>query len=413
MAAQMPVGTNRGRSGVLIILSIILVVSLVANGFFILRYRGVSKEAAKAVLQAKEAESRMKLIGEKLDDQSKAADVKLQGLAQENQSLKDRVQKVNEERGAVISGLEKRIAELSSKESKLSNQIKEGEDKFKRVDLLEADLLKAKGQAEHLSLQSDELKAGLSAQSEINKNLSSEKGALANEIEEIKNKLQGALSENDLLMKEIYNLKDELQKAINEKEALRAQYTSLNEEIRKEISKQAETKGKLEEYLKAKEEEIKRLKQTYDSLTKNLKEEIDRKDVVIVRIKDMLSVKVVNKILFGSGASMIKPEGKKLLDKIIPTFKESEDKEILIEGHTDNVPISKDLAAVYPTNWELSTARATTVARYLESGGIRAGLLSAAGYSNYRPVASNDTEKGRAQNRRIEIVLRPKGGLLR
>jgi chemotaxis protein MotB len=84
------------------------------------------------------------------------------------------------------------------------------------------------------------------------------------------------------------------------------------------------------------------------------------------------------------------------------------DKAISIEGHTDDVPIGAELSKQYPTNWELSAVRATTVARYLQENiGIDPGLLSAIGYGEYQPVTSNESEEGRAKNRRIEIVLVP------
>jgi chemotaxis protein MotB len=79
-----------------------------------------------------------------------------------------------------------------------------------------------------------------------------------------------------------------------------------------------------------------------------------------------------------------------------------------VEGHTDNVPIGPDLVHIFPTNWELSVARAVAVVRFLqEKGGIQPKRLSARGYSYYRPVAPNESEEGRRQNRRIEIILIP------
>jgi chemotaxis protein MotB len=84
------------------------------------------------------------------------------------------------------------------------------------------------------------------------------------------------------------------------------------------------------------------------------------------------------------------------------------DKQIRIEGYTDSVPISGALQSKFPSNWELSTRRATTVLRYLQdSAGIDGKYLSAVGYGPHRPVAANDTEQGRSENRRIEIVLTP------
>ena len=97
-----------------------------------------------------------------------------------------------------------------------------------------------------------------------------------------------------------------------------------------------------------------------------------------------------------------------MLIEIAESFKGIETQDIVVEGHTDNVPIGPDLIETYPTNWELSAARAIAVVRFLqEKGGIHPERLSARAYSYYRPVASNTSEEDRRQNRRIEIVLVP------
>lgn len=98
-----------------------------------------------------------------------------------------------------------------------------------------------------------------------------------------------------------------------------------------------------------------------------------------------------------------------MLKQVSDVLKNINEKQIRIEGHTDNVPIKGKLKDRYPSNWELSTARATSVVRYVvEEGGVNSGNLEAVGYADTRPVAENDTEDGRAVNRRIEIVLYPK-----
>jgi len=97
-----------------------------------------------------------------------------------------------------------------------------------------------------------------------------------------------------------------------------------------------------------------------------------------------------------------------VLNRVGEVLKGLVDKAIVIEGHTDDVRISGDLAKRFPTNWELSTARATSVVRYLqEAAGIPPDRLSAVGFGPYRPVGPNDTSEGRARNRRIEIKLVP------
>lgn len=159
---------------------------------------------------------------------------------------------------------------------------------------------------------------------------------------------------------------------------------------------------------KAREEKVRELSSTYDRLVEQMKGEIAKGEVTISELKGKLTVNMVDAILFDSGKAEIKPEGLVVLGKVIEILKSVDDKAIRIEGHTDAVPISGTLAQRYPTNWELSAARAINVARYLQKQAIDPTLLSAAGFGEFKPVAANDTVEGRAKNRRIEIVLVPK-----
>ena len=105
---------------------------------------------------------------------------------------------------------------------------------------------------------------------------------------------------------------------------------------------------------------------------------------------------------FDSGSDELKPEGRVLLDAIA-TGLAGADNHIRVEGHTDNVPIRN---SHFPSNWELSTSRATKIVAYLISNfGFAPNRLSAEGYSEYRPIATNDTDEGRARNRRIDMVV--------
>jgi chemotaxis protein MotB len=105
---------------------------------------------------------------------------------------------------------------------------------------------------------------------------------------------------------------------------------------------------------------------------------------------------------FDSGSDQIKAEGLALLDTLATSMIALEN-QIRVEGHTDNVPIK---GARFPSNWELSTARATSIVAYLVTKfGLPPDRLSAAGYAEYRPVATNDTSEGRARNRRIDIIV--------
>jgi len=107
------------------------------------------------------------------------------------------------------------------------------------------------------------------------------------------------------------------------------------------------------------------------------------------------------KLLFDPGSADIKPEMRPVLDKIYDIIKDLPNP-VEVEGHTDNIPISTER---FPSNWELSGARASSIVRYFISRGINPERLKASGYADTRPLVSNATPEGRAQNRRVEIVI--------
>jgi chemotaxis protein MotB len=109
-------------------------------------------------------------------------------------------------------------------------------------------------------------------------------------------------------------------------------------------------------------------------------------------------------VLFPSGSADLLESSYKILDPISNIILKTH-YNIAVEGHTDNVPISSELAEIYPTNWELSAARAAKVVRYFMEKGVLAKRLRAVGYADTVPVASNDTEEGRTQNRRVTVVF--------
>ncbi|UCD78926.1 MAG: OmpA family protein [Desulfobacterales bacterium] len=157
-----------------------------------------------------------------------------------------------------------------------------------------------------------------------------------------------------------------------------------------------------------KEEKISDLDKTRREIETNLKEQIAQKDIKIEEIEGRLKVTFVDKILFDSGSVTIKDQGKQVLLRLAESFKDNQNQNIIVEGHTDDMKIGPALQQKFPTNWELSTARATAVVRFLqEQGNIAPEQLTASGFSFYRPVASNDSEEGRRQNRRIEIIMVP------
>lgn len=140
-------------------------------------------------------------------------------------------------------------------------------------------------------------------------------------------------------------------------------------------------------------------------------EELEKRQagkVTIQQLRDRLRITVVDQVLFESGSDGITAEGMEVLDRVGAALHDVRDRQIHISGHTDNVQIGPGLKGRFKTNWELSTARATSVVRYLvDHGGIAPRSLTAVGHAYTRPVADNESEEGRSQNRRIEIMLYP------
>jgi chemotaxis protein MotB len=219
--------------------------------------------------------------------------------------------------------------------------------------------------------------------------------------------LTGVRNKLDETVAKLTNDKKELEKDLSSSKGESQQRIS---ELRQKITALEAENGRLKEEIaglqKAKEE-VQKASQTYEQLLDKMKSEISQGQVTISELKGKLTVNLVDAILFDSGKAEVKEDGLAVLQKVVDILKTVKDKAIRIEGHTDNVPIPPrgPLASKYPTNWELSAARAINVTRFLQKQGLDPALLVAAAYGEFKPVAPNDTDEGRAKNRRIEIVL--------
>jgi chemotaxis protein MotB len=207
----------------------------------------------------------------------------------------------------------------------------------------------------------------------------------------------------------LYNTNQKTEKRLNELsdiiDDLKARAGVLEEEKTQLAS---ELTLRIANISREKEDEIARLKTTYDTLVADMKKEIDEGQIKITRMADRLSVSMVDRILFPSGEADITPAGLKILERVGKVLKNTRNKIIRVEGHTDNISIKAPLKDQFPTNWELSAARATNVVRFLqEKVGVDPARLQAIGMSEYHPVASNATASGQSLNRRIEINLMP------
>lgn len=249
------------------------------------------------------------------------------------------------------------------------------------------------------------LKSNVLSLEETLKQKETELAKLNKEYEDLK-KQDLALSEDNKNLNDILKAKkDELNTDIAE---LRAKLANREVDIFSLQKHMDELSQEKAQAISEKEKSIAELKKTYDSMVGAMQEEMQKGEVTITQLKDKLTLSMVEAILFDSGSSKVKKNGEKVLDRVAEILKKVTDKQIRIEGYTDNVRIGAGLVEKFPTNWELSTARASNVVRYLQQDGIDPQLLGACGYSEYRPIALNDTDEGKAKNRRIEVVLIPK-----
>lgn len=236
-------------------------------------------------------------------------------------------------------------------------------------------------------------------------NLVAENGVLKSRLEKLQATADGLAKDKEKLSAD----KKDLEKVLTAKSDT---LSKSNADLRQKINDLETENGRMKEEIatlqKAKEEAVQKTSKTYEDLLDKMKQEISQGQVTISELKGKLTVNMVDAVLFDSGKAEVKPEGLQVLQKVIDILKGVKDKAIRIEGHTDNVQIIGALTKKYPTNWELSAARAINVARFLQQQGIDPASLAAVAYGEYKPVAANDSDEGKAKNRRIEIILVPK-----
>jgi chemotaxis protein MotB len=228
-------------------------------------------------------------------------------------------------------------------------------------------------------------------------------------VSDLQLKLKQAEEKNNWLGIELRNTeasKSQLTKDLMEAQVQNTYLKKINQQISDNNRMLKQELYKKKSVIELQEKVIQLLDDTKKTIETSLKDQIAAQEVEVVEEADKLKVIFVDKILFDSGSVEINARGRESLRAMADALKNTQDQEILVEGHTDNVPLSAALKKRFPSNWELSTARAAAVVRFLqEEAGIKPERLSARGYSFYRPVAPNTTEEGRRQNRRIEITL--------
>lgn len=312
------------------------------------------------------------------------------------------------------STLDMKVGELGETREQLE-KLREENSKLKRTeasvrkerDRLEKDLGRTVKEREILDLKVEELDRRLKASREEVVKLGNRASTLKEELTDNRGTMSSQIAE---LMARAGRLQEEnaqLIERLDRQTGKLAESESRVKDLSIAVEEQERVIRDLDARLTEKQRKLRNLTKTRESLMAELKEEIRQGQIEVNQISDGLNIKVMNRLLFSSGSAVMNKQGAGLMDRMAKILKGVEDRRIMVEGHTDNVAISQSLADIYPTNWELSAARAITVVKHFQKAGLDPTRLGVCGFGEHRPVAPNDTAEQRARNRRIEIVLLP------
>ncbi|MBW1685076.1 MAG: OmpA family protein [Deltaproteobacteria bacterium] len=228
------------------------------------------------------------------------------------------------------------------------------------------------------------------------------------------------VAERDQLLAEKMRLEERVRRLEASSESLGAERVALLEELddlheaqasletdvrrlRKAEAELSETLAVRSAEFESRGEEVGRLRETYEGLVADLEGEVATGQIEIQQLREGLRLNLTQEVLFSSGSAEVNAGGRIVLTKVAERVR-GIPHEVEVQGHTDNMPIHSER---YPTNWELAGARASRVVRFLEEQGVAPDRLCAISHGEYVPVAPNDSDAGRAKNRRIEITLKP------
>lgn len=199
-------------------------------------------------------------------------------------------------------------------------------------------------------------------------------------------------------------LRDRSAALTTERDAVRADRDAVRSQLDALRAREAE----LQSAVATRDALLAELTAAHEALRQQFQSEIASGDVQIEQSEGRLALRVVDRVLFGSGQAELSEPGKAVLRRIGTSLARLPNRLVQVEGHTDSLPVAADSQAQFATNWELSTARATHVVRFLQDEcGVPGERLVAAGLSQFRPVGDNRTANGRRRNRRIELTLLP------
>jgi len=370
---------------------------------------------------ASRALNEMKAVPRPIPPKPDPRDLKIADLERQKADLEAELAKLRSSSAADLDQAKARINELENQLSqrdrelaglrstvgdkdRLASQLSDADRQLSAKDQELAGLRRGAGDKERLAGELAALQAllatkeqelaGLKSTAGDRDRLSSELAQAKQRIAELERQLNGRDQELSLLK----GAAGDRDKLVADLAAAKQRASDLESEIARRDHEMTGLRGALDQQKTS-------LAEAKNDLSKLLQAEVSKGNVTMKQLGDQLTLGLATTLLFDSGEATLKPGGADVLNRIGSVLKNYPDRSIHVAGHTDNVPIKGRLAKRFPTNVELSQARAESARQALTEGGMAADKIDAKGHSDSRPIASNSTAEGRQKNRRVEIVV--------
>jgi len=283
----------------------------------------------------------------------------------------------------------------------------------KKYDELLSENVKMEGQIDDLTKKLDITNKKIEELNQELEELTESNDATQTELQETTKKLQLLTSEKDKLKTLYDNLLKNSGKLNRDLAAQQERLLSIelnleeakkkNDELSASLEEREKIVSELEKILAEKEQAVNELKNKVSDALLNFKEN----DLTVEVRNGKVYVSLAEQLLFKSGSIVVDPKGVSALQQLASALKDSPDINVMVEGHTDNVPISRK-SQYMNDNWDLSVLRATSIVKILTNAGVSTGQVTATGKGEYSPVVENDSDENKQKNRRTEIILTPK-----
>ncbi len=325
-------------------------------------------------------------------------------------SLTGEVDQAKSRTGELESQISQRDRELASlrnasgDKDRLASQLSDAERQLSSKEQELAALKSAAGDKDHLATQLAALQGQLSSKDQeltALKGNAGDRDRLSSELAQAKQhiaELERQLEARDHELAGVKTAAGERERLVADLAAAKQRAADLESELTRRDHEMAGLKGALDQQKTS-------LAEAKDDLSKLLQAEVAKGNVTMKQLGDQLTLGLATTLLFDSGEALLKPGGADVLHRIGGVLKQYPDRSIHVAGHTDNVPIKGRLAKKFPTNVELSQARAESARQALTDGGMAMDNVETKGHADSRPIASNSTAEGRQKNRRVEIVV--------